>query len=122
MGKRGFTLIEIIMAMAILAVGVLGVVRLLPVGLRASKSAEMVSKAAFVAQEQMEMLKLSGFNGLSSAILSGEQGEFSWQAEVDNASLAGLSSSAEIKQITLVVSWIERGNTRTQNLTTYIGN
>lgn len=121
--RAGFTVIEIIMAMAILAVGVIGVVRLLPVGLRASRSAEMMSKAAFVAQEKLEEIKLSGFEGITEggAILSGEEGAYVWEADVSNVSLDGLFSSANIRQVNLVVQWQERGNTRSQEFITYIG-
>lgn len=123
--KKAFTLIEIIMAMAILTIGIIGVVRLLPVGLRASKSAEILSKAAFLAQEKLEELKLAGFEQLSlpgpSIPLAGEQGQYSWAAEVGEVSLAGVSNPQDIRRLSLRVSWQERGNSRSQDFVTYIG-
>jgi len=122
--KRAFTLIEIIMAMAIMAVGIIGVVRLLPVGLRASKSSEMISKAAFLAQKQLEQLKLAGFDALiedtPSVPLEGEEGNYSWQAEISEVSLAGLMSSEDIRQLTLIVSWQQTGRTQSETFATYI--
>ena len=113
------------MAMAIMAIGIIGVVRLLPVGLRASKSSEMMSKAAFLAQEKMEGLKLAGFAVLSepepSVPLEGEEGDYSWQAEVLEVSLEGLGSSEDIRQLRMTVSWEEKGKTQAQSFVTYVG-
>lgn len=123
---KGFTLIEIIMAMAILAIGVIGVVRLLPVGLGASKSSELMSKAAFLAQEKMEEFKLAGFAALTAEpepaiALEGEDGDYTWVAEVSEVSLEGLASSQDIRQVSLTVSWQEKGKTRSHVFLTYIG-
>ena len=110
--------------MAIMAIGIIGVVRLLPVGLRASKSAEMVSKAAFLAQEKMEELKLAGFAELSApnptVALEGEKGDYTWTAEICEVSLEGVISSEEIRSLNLTVSWQEKGKPRSQSFITYI--
>ena len=123
--KKGFTLIEIIMAMAIMAIGIIGVVRLLPVGLRASKSSEIMSRAAFLAQERLEELKLAGFDELSSPNpsieMEGEQGDYAWAAEVSEIELEGVYNCEDIRQLTLEVSWEEKGKTRSQAFVTYIG-
>ena len=122
--KKGFTLIEIIMAMAILAIGIIGVVRLLPVGLKASKSSEMVSKGAFLAQKKLEELKLAGFDAVAgdepSVALAGEEAGYTWAAEVAEVVLEDLISSDDIRSINLTVSWQERGKLRSQQFITYI--
>ncbi len=113
------------MAMAIMAVGIIGVVRLLPTGLRASKSSEMTSKAAFLAQKQLERLKLAGFEALIGDAppvpLEGEEGNYSWQAEICEVSLTGLVSSEDICRLDLIVSWQEKGKTQSETFVTYIG-
>jgi len=123
--RKGFTLIEIIMAMAILAVAVIGVVQLLPTGIRASRSSEMMSKAVFIAQEKTEELKLAGFDVISAenpAIdLEGESGDYAWEAEVSEVSLDGLISSDDVRQLTMRISWQERGKTQSEEFITYIG-
>ena len=122
--KKAFTLIEIIMAMAIMVVGIIGVVRLLPVGLKASRSSEMLSKAAFLAQEKLEELKLAGLARLvpqAAVPLEGEASEYSWTAEVAEVALDGVYSSADIRQLSLTVSWEEKGNLRSHTFVTYLG-
>ena len=123
--NKGFTLIEIIMAMAIMAVGIIGVVRLLPVGLRASKSSEIMSRAAFLAQEKLEELKLAGFDALTASEpaipLEGEAGDYTWVAKVSGLTLEGLTNSEDVRRLTSTVSWREKGRARSQEFVTYIG-
>ena len=122
--KKGFTLIEIIMAMAILAIGIIGVVRLLPVGLRASKTSETMSRAAFLAQKKIEQLKLAGFDDLTapepSVPLEGEEEGYGWQAQISAVSLEGVNNPEDIRCLTLTVTWLEKANPRSQEFITYI--
>jgi prepilin-type N-terminal cleavage/methylation domain-containing protein len=125
MNKKAFTLIEIIMAMAIMTIGIIAVVRILPLGLRASKSAEMMSRGAFLAQEKMEELKLAGVAGVTAPEpvipLEGEEKGYIWATEVSEVPLEGVTSSENIRRLTLTVSWQEKGKTRSQDFITYIG-
>ncbi len=110
--------------MAIMAIGIIGVVRLLPVGLRASKSSEMFSRAAFLAQQKIEELKLAGLAAVvsePSIPLEGEEDGYSWAAAVSEVSLPGLSSHEDIRQVNLTVSWQEKGQPRLQQFVTYLG-
>ncbi len=62
-GKKqsGFTLMEILIAVAILAVGVVAVVNLFPVGLRAARRTANFSDAAVLAQKAMEFYRSEGY-------------------------------------------------------------
>ena len=106
-----------------MAIGIIGVVRLLPVGLRASKSSEMLSRAAFLAQEKLEELKLAGWTAVNepSVPLEGEHGRYSWMAKICEVSLEGLSSGDDIRRLSLTVSWREKDRPRAQEFVTYIG-
>ena len=55
--KAGFTLVEIMIALVILVVGLLGVLALFPVGMTASKRAGDISQAGILAQAQMDEIK-----------------------------------------------------------------
>ena len=49
-----FSLVELVIAMAILGVGIVGAMRVFPIGLRASRRAEVRSRAVIVAQRTLE--------------------------------------------------------------------
>lgn len=58
----GFTLVEITIALLILAVGLVGILSLFPVGFDASARAASVTEATFLAQGLMENLKREGYD------------------------------------------------------------
>ena len=57
-GPTGFSLIELVIAMGILSVGLVGAMRVFPIGLRASQRSELSSRAAIAAQRTLESVKL----------------------------------------------------------------
>lgn len=123
-GLRGFSLIELVVALGLLAVGLIGVVRLFPVGLRASHRSEVVSKATFLAQQQLEELKLLGYDAIAAEepafAMSGASGKYQWSTEIAPVEAAGLPSPNELRAATVTVQWPESNQTRSVSLTTYI--
>lgn len=55
--RRGFSVIEVIVALTILGIGLVGMIQLFPVGLESSRRAENETRAAILAQEILEGLK-----------------------------------------------------------------
>ncbi|MFA5388481.1 MAG: prepilin-type N-terminal cleavage/methylation domain-containing protein [Candidatus Omnitrophota bacterium] len=124
MDKRGFSLLELIIAIAVLAVGLIGVLQIFPIGLRASQRAGMMTKASFLAQNKIEDVKLAGFEAITELPpkipLSGRDGDFDWSIEIDNVSLEGVESGADMRKVTLTVSWPERNTVRSKDFITYV--
>lgn len=65
MQKSGFTLIEIVVALLILAIGLVGILTLFPVGFDSSGRAASIVEATFLAQEFIEDAKRVGYAGLT---------------------------------------------------------
>lgn len=90
--ESGLTMLELLVAMAILAIGIVGVLRAFSSSMLTAKSAEMHSHAAILAQQvaselerrpQLETGKLSGIFGEDAP-------EYEWEAEVSPTEIEGL--------------------------------
>ncbi len=93
-GKRnpGFTLIEVVVAMAILGIGLVVIIELFGGGLRLGRVSQEYTKASGYARVKMEEINLA--SALEEGIQRGEfDGQFRWQVEVKKVSL--LPSSQE---------------------------
>lgn len=124
MHNKGFSLLELIIAIAVLAIGLVGVLQIFPVGLRASQRAGMMTKAAFLAQNKMEDVKLAGFDAIAALppkiALSGREGDFDWRINIEEIELDGVTANANIRKVTITVSWVERNKTISKDFITYV--
>jgi len=122
--KSGFSLLELIIAIAVLAVGLVGVLQIFPIGLRASQRAGMMTKAAFLAQNKIEDVKLTGFDAITELPpkipLSGKDGDFEWNIKIDDVNLEGVENSSEMRKVTVILTWPERNTTRSKDFITYV--
>lgn len=73
--KSGFTLIEVLIAMAILASGLLSVFYMFPLALRQLRLSKLLMDASFLAKKKLEEVKT--YNGAGED--KGEEKNFSWQ-------------------------------------------
>ena len=61
-GKRGFTLIEVLVALLILAVGLLGLASLQLSASKSNSNSSLTTRALLIAQERMEELRTAPFD------------------------------------------------------------
>lgn len=124
MRKDGFSLLELIIAIGVLAIGLVGVLQIFPVGLRASQRSGMVTKAAFLAQNKIEEVKMAGFDAITALPpkipLAGRDEDFEWEISIDKVDLDGLENNDNIRKIIVTVNWIERSKTRSKDFITYV--
>ena len=117
---EGFSLIELVISMAILSVGIVGAMRVFPVGLRASQRAEMNSRAAIVAQRTIESLKLKPWEALIEGEASAEEDGFDVTTRISQPLLTGLVDASRLKAVEISVQWTQDGRSRALSLTTYV--
>ncbi|MCK4326682.1 type II secretion system protein [bacterium] len=132
--SKGFTLLEIVIALAILVIGLVGVLALFPTGLRASKRAGDFTTAAILGQQRLESIKRAGYSlystdGWYNWDVSGEteanapaqpfpdQPDFSWNAEVTDTTF---TPDLNLKGVNVIIYWQDRGQTRSENFFTYL--
>lgn len=73
MNKSGFSIIEIIAAIALLTIGIFAIVKMFPFGLQISKSSEEITVAAMAANEKMESLISLGYDGINTGTIEAKQ-------------------------------------------------
>ena len=98
---KGFTLIETIIALVVLAVGLVAVLSLFPVGFNSAMRAADLTKAAVVAQWKMEDIKRIGYPVTAEASTAYPyDNKFSYTVTV-----ADINPPGNLQQVTVTVSW-----------------
>jgi len=115
-GKNGFTLIEVLVAMAIFSIGILAVASMQLAGTKGSSSARLSSEAAVLAQSQMESLIALKYDpaaphtdfaaGTHASPFSTPNYTLSWFVEV--GTLNAIALPADCLGITVTVSWRQK--------------
>ena len=113
---------ELVIAMAILGVGLVGSMRVFPVGLRASQRAEMNSRAAIAAQRVIESLKLKPWDALDADEPSTETIDgFEVTTDVAQPKLAvPLIDPARLKLVEVRVRWVQDTKPHEMTFITYV--
>ena len=112
-------MVELVISMAILSVGMVGAMRVFPVGLRASQRAELNSRAALVAQRVIESLKLEPWDELVEGETSSEEGGFSVTTRISQPEPEGLVDPGRLKAIEVIVQFTQDGRDRRLVFITY---
>ena len=110
---RAFSLVELVIALAVLTVGLVGAIRVFPVGLRASQRAEWQSRAALLAQRTLESAKLAPWDTLVvGSEEDAQDGPFSVRTRVRAPLLEGVTDATAVKAVEVTVEWRQDGRAR----------
>ena len=90
--RDGFSLVEVICAIAILAVGLVGLVQGITTALSSSKEAELQTTAALFAAGQIESIRADGFviEGESDGDCGPDLDAYQWRQNVTSTPIDGL--------------------------------
>ncbi len=115
-GSNGFTLIEVLVAMAIFSIGILAVASMQLAGTKGSSSARFSTEAAVLAHSQMESLLALEYDpaapvtefaaGSHASPFSNSKYTVSWNVEV--GTLNAIALPANCLGITVTVSWARK--------------
>ena len=116
--RRAFSLVELVIAMAILSVGLVGSMRIFPVGLQASRRSEMRSRAAIVAHRTIEALKLVPCRALrdEQATMEG----LTVATHLAQPQFTQLADPARLKSLETTVMWTQDARPRELTFVTYV--
>jgi type IV pilus assembly protein PilV len=118
--KKGLSLLEVLVAMLILAFGVLGLAPMIVTTMFSGSYSNEVTRANVIAQDKMEFMKnLISFTPLPWTEVSSINGLFTRTTRVD-VDTTNSSVPAGVYRIKVTINWIDKaGKTRTVNYYTY---
>lgn len=143
--SQGFSLAEVVFAIFLLSIVASIMAATLPLANSSRARADMLNKATFVAQKEMESLRNIGYvnlnstqlfaNGLIDSTAANANGSWNF-TNVDQGSgdsparvlpsgtgtVAITQVASDLRSITVTVNWTERGRNRSVQFSSYVGN
>jgi len=112
---RGFTLIEILVSLFILAVGLIVLLDLFPLGLQALSYSRKIGEVSLLAQKKLEELKSQGIIEIGQK--SGKEGDLNWQMNIRPLKLG---EGIEVASAQLDIDFDFQGKPLKQRFITYL--
>jgi general secretion pathway protein I len=122
---KGFTLIEVVAALAIVSIALLGLLRLHLISISTADKAQTVAQAALLAQERMAEVLCCGYPpvGTQSGVAEAEGSQFTWRTEVTEArsgpGQSGLNLSG-LRKLSVDVAWRKGTGHKHVRMITYV--
>ena len=103
--EKGFTLIEVLIAITIFAYGILAVASMQIASMKGNTSARDLTEAGTVGSDQLEKLMLSSYDTISDDSRTKDIYGITWTVQDD-------TPQPDTKTVIVNVSWTERGTQR----------
>jgi type IV pilus assembly protein PilV len=103
--EKGFTLVEVLIAITIFAFGILGVASMQIAAMKGNSSARDLTEASTLGSDQLEKLMLSSYDSISDGSRTKDIYGITWTVQDD-------TPQPDVKTVIVNVSWTERGNQR----------
>ncbi len=120
----GFTLIEVLVALAVVAIAVSALLRLQLISIKMADSTVASTQAAFLAQQKLDETIAQSFlgPGTTTGSVTLNNRELNWRRTVTNLRLPELDQNdfAPLRRVEIDVSWTPGSADKHLNLTTYV--
>ncbi len=122
--SKAFTFIEVLVALAIASIGILGLLRLHLLSMATADAAQATSQAVFVAQEQIAEASAGGYpeHGTDSGTVERNGRQFTWRTEVTDVTRPrhGEFTLNGVREISATVTWRQTSGEKTVKMTTLV--
>lgn len=122
---RGVSLVELMMAMGLLASGFLMVAGMFPTGLTALKKGESVLLATHLAQREMEKVKSTAYTSIASYSFTENLALTATGSQVTRTFSGSVQADYEpvpgrLREVVVMITWLEGGQARYVKLGTLL--
>ena len=122
--SKGFTFIEVIVALVVVSISLLGLIKLHLISIRMAGAAEITSQAVLLAQQKIAENLAQGYpeEGITSGRIENNNQIMHWQAKVKSLYSSELSQ-AEInglRSICVEVNFRQGADTKSLQMSTYV--
>ena len=119
--QYGFTLLEVLVAIVILTIGLLGTAGLTTGVIRGNHYSKNITSATAAAQTQLESIKSSGYANATTTNFPSDTVTMGGMTFTRTTTVTNSSPAANMKTVSVTVSWTESNNTsRSVNLQTIL--
>lgn len=119
--QNGFTLLEVLVAIVILTIGLLGTAGLTTGVIRGNHFSKNVTSATAAAQTKLEAIKSGGYVYATASNFPSDALTMGGMTYTRTTTITNSSPAANMKTVSVTVSWTESNNTaRSVNLQTIL--
>jgi len=119
--QNGFTLLEVLVAIVILTIGLLGTAGLTTGVIRGNHYSKNITSATAAGQTLLESVKSSGYTNATSANFPNDTVTMGGMTFTRTTTITNSSPAANMKTVSVTVGWTESNNTaRSVNLQTIL--
>lgn len=121
---EAFTFVEVIMALTIVSISLLGLIRLHIININMTETAEITSRAVLLAEEKIAEILAASYpkQGTNQGTVQKNAFRFNWQTEVTDLQLPQLNQAdiCGLRTVSVDVSWKQGISRKHLQMSTYV--